>query len=105
MAHLSVQWFFYFKEECQRMLTLFVRGLPPSTTEASLKELFGGYGKVFDMKLTRDLFTGRARGIATVNMEGHEARSAIAGLDGQDFEGKTIYVAIDKGPKGGRGHR
>lgn len=48
------------------MLTLFVRGLPPTTTETSLSQLFGGYGKVFDLKLSRDLFTGRARGIATV---------------------------------------
>jgi len=87
------------------MLTLFVRGLPPTTTETSLGQLFGAYGKVFDLKLSRDLFTGRARGIATVNMEGHEARSAIVGLDGHDFEGNTIYVAIDKGSKGGRRHR
>ena len=87
------------------MLTLFVRGLPPTTTEASLSELFGNYGKVFGLKVSRDLFTGKARGVATVDMEGHEARAAIAGLDGHDFEGKTIYVALDKGPKGGRGRR
>lgn len=87
------------------MLTLFVRGLPPSTTEASLTELFGGYGKVFDLKLSRDLFTGKARGVATVSMEGHEARLAISGLDGHDFEGNTIYVALDKGTKSGRGRR
>lgn len=88
------------------MLTLFVRGLPPGTTEASLGELFSGYGKVFDLKLSRDLFTGKARGVATVNMEGHEARLAIAGLDGRDFQGSTIYVALDKGSKtGGRGRR
>jgi len=87
------------------MLTLVVRGLPPSTTEASLSELFGGYGKVFDLKVSRDLFSGQARGVATVNMEGHEARAAIAGLDGRDFEGKTIYVSLDKGRKTGRGRR
>jgi RNA recognition motif-containing protein len=87
------------------MLTLFVRGLPPTTTEASLYALFGGYGKVFDLKLSRDLFTGQARGIATVNMEGHEARAAITGLDGHDFEGGTIHVALDKGPRGGRKRR
>ena len=87
------------------MLTLFVRGLPPSTTEASLTELFAGYGKVFDLKLSRDLFTGKARGVATINMEGHEARSAISALDGRDFLGNTIYVALDKGTKGGRGRR
>jgi RNA recognition motif-containing protein len=87
------------------MLTLFVRGLPHTTTEASLNELFSGYGKVFGMKLSRDLFSGQARGVATVDMEGHEARAAIAGLDGRDFEGKTIYVALDKGPRNGRGRR
>jgi len=87
------------------MLTLFVRGLPPTTTEAALNELFGGYGKVFGLKLSRDLFSGQARGFATVDMEGHEARAAIAGLDGYDFEGKTIYVALDKGPKVRRGRR
>ncbi|QJD30633.1 RNA recognition motif domain-containing protein [Methylococcus geothermalis] len=87
------------------MLTLFVRGLPPSTTDAGLSELFGAYGKVFDLKVSRDLFTGQARGIATVDMEGHEARAAISGLDGHDFEGKTIYVALDKGRRTGRGRR
>ncbi len=87
------------------MLTLFVRGLPPTTTEASLNELFGGYGKVFGLRLSRDLFTGQARGVATVDMEGHQARAAIAGLDGSDFEGRTIYVSLDKGPKAGRGRR
>jgi hypothetical protein len=44
------------------------------------------------LKLSRDLFTGKARGTATVNMEGHEARRAIAGLNGHDFEGQTLYV-------------
>ncbi len=87
------------------MLTLFVRGLPPTMTEAKLTELFNGYGKVFDLKLSRDIFTGRARGIATINMEGHEARAAIAGLDGHTYEGATINVALDKGPRGGRGRR
>lgn len=87
------------------MLTLFVRGLPPTTTEASLSKLFAGYGKVFSLKLSRDIFTGKARGIATIDMEGHEARLAIAGLDGQEFDGNTIYVALSKPSRGGRGRR
>ena len=79
------------------MLTLFVRNLPSVTNEAKLTELFGAYGKVHDLKLSRDLFTGKARGTATVNMEGHEARRAIAGLNGRDFEGQALYVDLDKG--------
>jgi hypothetical protein len=42
------------------------------------------------LKLSGDLFTGKARGMATVNMEGHEARRAIAGLNGHNFEGQTL---------------
>jgi RNA recognition motif-containing protein len=87
------------------MLKLFVRNLPPQTTEAGLMELFSGYGKVFDLKLNRDLFTGKARGTASISMEGHEARLAIEGLDGSDYQGKTIYVALDKGPRSSRGRR
>jgi RNA recognition motif-containing protein len=87
------------------MLTLFVRGLPPHTTEASLTELFSNYGRVFELKLSRDLFTGKARGVATINMEGHEARAAIASLDGSDWQGQTIYVNLDKGTRDRRGRR
>lgn len=87
------------------MLTLFVRGLPPNTTEASLTALFSNYGRVHSMKLNRDLFTGKVRGTALINMEGHEARAAIAGLDGTEFEGNSIYVNLDKGTSGPRGRR
>ena len=87
------------------MLTLFVRGLPHNTTEQSLTELFSNYGKVFDLKLSRDLFTGKSRGVATVDMEGHHARAAIANLDGSDWQGQTIYVNLDKGKREGRGRR
>lgn len=87
------------------MLTLFVRGLPSNTTEASVTALFSGYGKVHSIKLNRDLFTGKVRGTALINMEGHEARAAISGLDGSEFEGNSIYVSLDKGPSGPRGRR
>ena len=87
------------------MLTLVVRGLPATATESGLHDLFSTYGKVFGMKVRQDYFTGQIRGVATVDMEGHEARAAIAGLNGRDFQGKTIYVDLDKGPKGRRGRR
>lgn len=87
------------------MLTLVVRGLPPTTTESALYALFTNYGKVFGMKVNQDFFTGHLKGFAMVNMEGHEARAAIAGLNGRDFQGKTIYVDVDKGIKGKRGRR
>ena len=87
------------------MLTLVVRGLPNTATESGLYNLFAAYGKVFGMKVNQDFFTGQLRGFATIDMEGHEARAAIAGLNGRDFEGKTIYVELDKGLQGKRGRR
>lgn len=82
---------------------MFVRGLPSSATEETLTDLFASYGTVRALKMNKDLFTGKARGTALIDMEGHEARAAMAGLNQTDFQGRTIYVSQDKGPRGGRG--
>lgn len=81
------------------MIKLSVGGLPASTTEQSLTELFSQYGAVRSMKLQKDIFTGACRGFANLSMEGHEARAAIAALDGAEFEGRNIRVGLDKGRK------
>jgi RNA recognition motif-containing protein len=78
------------------MITLFVRHLPRSTPEESLNELFSQYGRVRSLKLVKDLFTGECKGFATIEMEGHEARKAIAALDNAEFEGKQIRVSQDQ---------
>ncbi|ABA59063.1 RNA recognition motif domain-containing protein [Nitrosococcus oceani] len=88
------------------MITLFIRGLPTSTTEESLTALFADYGTVRSLTLHKDLFTGQARGTALINMEGHEGRAAIAALDGSQLQGRTIYVNQTKEEKRrGRGGR
>ncbi|MES9813954.1 MAG: RNA-binding protein [Candidatus Thiodiazotropha endolucinida] len=82
------------------MITLSVRGLPRSTTEESLTALFTEYGVVRSLKIAKDLFSGDCRGFATIDMEGHEARAAIAALDGSDLGGSTIRVGPDRPKKG-----
>ena len=88
------------------MKKLFVGSLPPTTTEESLQALFSQYGTVRSVKLVKDLFSGRCKGFAFLEMEGHEARAAIAGLDGKSFEGNLLKVKYEedtgKGHKGGR---
>jgi len=79
------------------MLRLFVRGLQPDTTEESLTALFAAYGRVRSLKLNKDLFTGKVRGTAVIEMEGHEARAAIAALNGKEFLGRFIQVSLDDG--------
>lgn len=84
------------------MIKLCVRSLPSSTTEENLSELFSTYGTVRSIKLIKDIFTGQAKGLAFIEMEGHEARAAIAGLDGTQFNGRTIYVSREKARQGRR---
>lgn len=84
------------------MITISVRGLPSSMTESGLTELFTGFGKVHQLKLARDLFSGSCKGFAELQMEGHEARAAIAGLDGKATDGGFLRVAVSKPGRGRR---
>ena len=86
------------------MKTLYVGSLPASTTEESLQELFSQFGTVRSVKLAKDLFTGKCKGFGFLDMEGHEARAAIAGLDGKSFDGHTLKVRFEK-PKSNKGRR
>jgi len=81
---------------------LFVGSLPPTTTEESLEALFSQFGKVRSLKLVRDVFSGHCKGFGFLEMEGHEARAAIAGLDGKSFEGHSLKVKFEEDKSKGR---
>lgn len=87
------------------MLMLNVRGLPRSMTETTLQELFATHGRVFELRMARDLFSGECKGFAELKMEGHEARTAIAALDGSTQGGAMIRVALHDERKQRRRHR
>jgi RNA recognition motif-containing protein len=86
------------------MLTVFVGNLSPDTREADLRELFAPYGTVRGLKLATDVFTGKCRGIGFVDMEGHEARAAMAALNGKTFKDRTLKVNQER-PEARRGAR
>ena len=86
------------------MKKLFVGNLPSSTTDKDLQELFSQFGKVRSLKLAADVFTNQCKGFGFIEMEGHEARAAIAGLNGKDFNGKPLKVNFEV-PKKSRGRR
>lgn len=81
------------------MLTLSVRGLPRSMTESNLSDLFGAHGKVRGLRMAKDLFNGECKGFAELQMEGHEARAAIAALDGSVQDGSALRVQLQKDVK------
>ncbi|MFC4821356.1 RNA recognition motif domain-containing protein [Dokdonella ginsengisoli] len=81
------------------MITIDVRGLPRSMTESALQALFANHGKVFGLRMSKDLFNGECKGFAELKMEGHEARQAIAALDGSVQEGSALRVSVHSGRK------
>ncbi len=86
------------------MKKLFIGNLAPSTKEQELEDLFSEFGKVRSLKLVTDVFSGQCKGFGFIEMEGHEARAAIAGLNGKDFNGKQLKVNFEV-IKPGRGRR
>jgi hypothetical protein len=86
------------------LITLFIRGLPRSSTEESVTALFSKHGKVRSLKLVTDIFSGECKGFATIDMEGHEGRAAMSALDGKTVDGSVIRVGPNR-PKNRRGGR
>jgi RNA recognition motif-containing protein len=84
------------------MTRLFVGNLPVSATDSSVGALFATHGKVDSIDLIIDRETGRPRGFGFVEMPDEDAARAIQGLNGQDFEGRTLKVkeAEDRPPQG-----
>ena len=84
---------------------LYVGNLPYSATEDQLTELFGRAGKVDNVRVMRDMATGRARGFAFVEMATDEdAQKAISEFHEQQMDGRALVVneARPK-PEGGFG--
>jgi len=84
---------------------LFVGGLPADATEESVKALFSEYGKIRSIRLVTDVFSHRCKGFGFVEMEGHEARTAIARLDGKMYGDKNLKVRYEEVKPKGRGGR
>lgn len=90
------------------MLKIYAGNLPPDATEKEVTELFAAHGKVRAIKLAHDVFSGKCRGFGFVEMEGHEARAAIAGLNGKTLRGNILRVNEERkdsktgGSRGGR---
>jgi cold-inducible RNA-binding protein len=84
---------------------LYVGNLPYSATEEQLTELFGRAGKVDNVRVMRDMATGRARGFAFVEMGSDEdAQKAITEFHEHKMDGRPLVVneARPK-PEGGFG--
>lgn len=86
------------------MKKIFIGSLPNNASETAITELFSEFGKVRSIHLVQDVFTRTCKGFGFIEMEGHEARAAIAGLDGKMYEGKPLKVKFEE-VKGNKGKR
>jgi RNA recognition motif-containing protein len=82
-------------ERGTKLKKLFIGNLPDGTTEEDLQIVFSQYGTVRSSKVVKDVFSGRCKGFGFIEMEGHEARAAIAGLNGKDFNGNSLKVNFE----------
>ncbi len=74
---------------------LYVGGIPYSTTEAALGDLFSKAGAVGSATIIIDRMTGRSKGFGFVEMTNDdEAQKAIEMYNGQDFEGRKLTVNV-----------
>ncbi len=84
---------------------LYVGNLPYGVTDRDLQELFGAHGTVASAQVITDRETGRSKGFGFVEMgSGEAADAAIASLNGQDFNGRTLTVNEAR-PREERGER
>ena len=74
------------------MKKIYVGNLPWSATDASLREAFSAFGEVTSASVVTDRETGRSRGFGFVEMDPSNADSAIAALDQQDMDGRSLTV-------------
>ncbi len=74
-------------------MNIYVGNLPFDTTEDQLRQAFEEFGEVSRVNIITDKFTGKARGFGFVEMSDKDAATAaIEGLNGREFNGRTLNV-------------
>lgn len=75
------------------MYKLFVGGLPYSTSDDELAEVFAAHGTVASAKVITDRDTGRSKGFGFVEFESDdEGKAAEKALNGAEIGGRSITV-------------
>jgi cold-inducible RNA-binding protein len=93
-----------FETECR--MNIYVGNMSFDTTEDSLRQAFEAFGEVTKVNIIADKYSGKPRGFGFVEMSSDdEARAAIAGLNGQDVDGRELNVNEAKPREEGGGNR
>ena len=85
---------------------LYVGNLSYDVSSSDLEKMLSDHGTVLSAEVITDRSTGRSKGFGFVEMESQaEAQAAIAALDGQQHENRTLTVneAKPREPRSGGG--
>lgn len=75
------------------MYKLFVGGLPFSTSDEELAQIFGEYGTVTSAVVVKDRDTGRSKGFGFVEFENdEEGKAAEKATHNSEIGGRTVTV-------------
>jgi RNA recognition motif-containing protein len=84
---------------------LYVGNLTYGVTDSTLEQMFAPHGAVQSAQVIMDRDTGRSKGFGFVEMSSdQEAQAAIAALNGQQVDGRSLTVNEAK-PREDRGGR
>ena len=85
---------------------IYVGNLSFDVTDQDLEKLFSDYGKIKEVNIVKDRFSGRSKGFAFVTFDEKESMNkAISDMNGKDFKGREIKVSVarpqkfDEGPR------
>ncbi|HUV40743.1 MAG TPA: RNA-binding protein [Sedimentisphaerales bacterium] len=90
-------------------MNIYVGNLPSDVSENDLREAFEQFGKITEVRLIMDKFSGQSKGFGFVEMPSKdEAQKAIEEMNGKDLKGRALNVneakpKVDRGGRGGRG--
>ena len=89
---------------------IFVGSLSWGTSDQMLNDAFAAFGTISEAKVILDRETGRSRGFGFVTFDEDDAvEKAVAGMDGQELDGRSIRVneaqERRRGGGGGGGYR
>jgi len=83
---------------------LYVGNLSYQVDSSALEQLFSAHGQVVSAQVISDRDTGRSKGFGFVEMSSdEEAQAAIAAMNGQQHEGRTLTVNEARPKEGGGG--
>ena len=74
-------------------MRIFVGNLAFTATDHDIRQLFEPYGVVDMINIITDRDTGRSKGLGFVEMpDSQAAKAAIAGIQGQELDGRALTV-------------